>query len=44
MSLIVTEIKNPIAPIINKPIAVTFEISLNSCRVGFLSNLQTLRY
>jgi len=44
ISLIIILITKPIAPIIRRPIAVTFDINLNSCIVGFLNNLHTRRY
>ena len=41
---IATEIAKPRAPTTRSPIAVTFEIVLNSCIVGFFRRRQTRRY
>jgi len=40
--LIISEIKNPIAPIASIPNAATFAVALNSSELGFLSTCQTL--
>jgi len=37
-----SDIRKPTAPIINIPIALTFEIVLNSTPVGFFNTYQTL--
>lgn len=41
---ITIEIKNPITPINNIPIADNFEIFLNSCMLGFLKICHTLEH